>query len=453
MNAILSWAKSNLVIVILMAVAIVALPVGWFFSSGMNKNLRESRTNQVQGAKSQLDNVSQVEYSDINDGFGGQPVSLSSAPHDQLTQVFAQRRQQQEQEIRKVVEAVQVIGHESRDMLVDGLFPKAPEDVTQRNSLLNQMVKELEWRGANDRTSAYGRLLSMVRAGTPPDGAMLGERLNDLKATETTRIQQSGNQLTPDDEDAIADKLIGVRLGQYKLRADELSTYMQQDAFLYTNDARVPPFAPNTYGRIPKYEECFVWQYDYWILRDVLRAVVKANSNENGEPTSVPDSTVKRITRVLQNRSDYLTLIEKAEADKANGQAGSMMEITFGLESEQLEPDYTESVSGRVLSNGLYETRLVDITVIASFAKLPKLFEAINTTGIMSIVGMQMEAVDIEKDLNQGFYYGDEYVVQVELNIEVVYQRSWFSQYIPDSIKEVIGMPVEKPEENFEDIG
>lgn len=82
MNAILSWAKSNLVIVILMAVAIVALPVGWFFSSGMNKNLRESRTNQVQGAKSQLDNVSQVEYSDINDGFGGQPVSLSSAPHD-----------------------------------------------------------------------------------------------------------------------------------------------------------------------------------------------------------------------------------------------------------------------------------------------------------------------------------------------------------------------------------
>jgi hypothetical protein len=99
--------------------------------------------------------------------------------------------------------------------------------------------------------------------------------------------------------------------------------------------------------------------------------------------------------------------------------------------------DASASVTGRVSHDGnqLYDVRPVTLSLIVSSERLPEILDAISSTNFMSVIDLDVSRVDPWEDLKQGYYYGDEHVVRVDLTIETIWLRQWLKAYMPATVK------------------
>ena len=91
--------------------------------------------------------------------------------------------------------------------------------------------------------------------------------------------------------------------------------------------------------------------------------------------------------------------------------------------------------------DGSYDTRTVELTVVASSRDLPRLFEALGRVNYMTVVGVDLSPVDVWADLEQGYFYGDDHVVRAVVTIETVWLRSWTLPLMPDRVRAAVGAP------------
>lgn len=447
MKPVLAWIKANIIIVVCAAVALIAPPIGLIFSSGMNKAIRKEREETRARVANSITGVQRVDYSDLRVVPGAEVQPVTFAPHSQLTQIFAERRKQAAAEVARVVDRVGRINSERRSVLVPGLFPVPPSNATERNRLLSQFVRVQEWQPGVDTTSAYGKLLARVQAGEPPTDEMVETQLKDIETSEIERVVQSGREATDEDERALHDKLVGSRIGQYQQRAGEISVYAAPTSFAAVTNLRLPPFQPNAYAGIPSVEQCWEWQYDYWLMEDVFEAIARANTDSSGRLTRVPRSVVKRIVLVKQDQANIVGQVAKFST-KTMSPDGTEAEVvppdpmTLDLASIELTPSFDESAIGWDYSNALYENREVELTLIVSFAQLPKLYDAIARTRMMAIVDLQMDSVNVAEHLKAGFWYGEEFVVQARIKLHVLFLREWMAKTMPVNVKKALAVPI-----------
>ncbi|MFG0273648.1 MAG: hypothetical protein ACF8QF_01190 [Phycisphaerales bacterium] len=417
MKPVLDWVKSNLVVVICVAVVIISLPVALFFSMGMNKKLVERVQAQVGADERELQGLD-VNYSAESLDPATPAVDFRRAPNEATTQALKAFMDRVEEASAEVVEAAVAINSEGKDLLMEGFFPQ-PE----RNALaMRQRWGEL-W------VPAHRRLIDEAEAGAPlPNDQVASEVRREYERRVDSLVStRADKQLTPDEVAQLRAQMTQVRLDIYKRRAADLTAYASPGVFAYVE-------APDPTQPV-SLERAWDMQHRYWIHEDILQAVLAANTDPvSGWRQRVPEGVVKRIESIA-------VLPWYFESFAAAGPAPSP--------AAPIQPDYEVSLTGRTSwpgqPNGLYDARFADVSMLVSSARLPQLIEAISSTNLMTVVSLNLSAVDMKQDLEAGYFYGDDHVVRATMRIETLWLRPWMEPLMPDGVKQALGVPMPAP--------
>ena len=416
MKPVLAWMKANLAIVILSALILLILPAAFIGTRMWNKQIQKSRETAANKAFNDLKALS-VSYAFPPATPTGTAITMPlDAPNPVANAYFKEHRSKLDTEIAKVADAAKEINQAGHTILVDGLFvtpevPKPPDgqppppDAPKPAAVVNQLkaitLAEMIV-GKGDKPSVYEDLLKGINAGGPADPVRAQEALNDeqIRFRDTVKAQHNRDKLLPEEEAELTKILVKMRIGQYQHRASEISVYATRDCLPASLPRAVPSEAPDA-------TTCFEWQFDYWMVSDLLRAVDAANTNESGRRTTLDKSVVKRIDRI------------------------DLGPVSGGTEA---------SVTGRHggSDNKLYDVRQARLSLVVSSAGLPALINAISRTNFMTVIGLDFVEIDPWADLDKGYYYGPDHVVRAVVNIETIWLRSWTEPLMPQSYRDLI---------------
>ena len=447
MSGVLSWFKSNIILVILGILTVVPLPVAWYFSTGMNSKLREARQEEAQKALRDVQNA-KVTYTLPTLSNTEEPVSDNSPPNAAKTAFYKAELDKRISAIQQIKERAISFNEKGRQVLIEGLFPM-PESPAAGQILRPEMAAMVLAKGTEDEPSAYDKLFKRLRIRPPLDPQQLAEQLAARKSALMDQIAPGTAEAALDESTRaqIEQQLVEERLARYETHA--------RDTSIYGDDSILPAVVPRVVPSIdPSIETCFEWQMDYWLIEDLLSAMVEANNmfDATGVGGNVLVGPVKRIESIefppmfagIQSAStdapdmfemsadEQARAARRAEREAANPRAGGFVESgSFtGRESEKSE---------------LYDVRVATVTMIVAYDKLPALINAISGYNFMTVLDADLYAVDPWEQIEQGYYAGQDYPVRVEMKIETLWLRNWTKQYMPPSIRKQLGIPDDLP--------
>lgn len=424
MKGILGWIKGHVAIVAFCAVIVISLPAAFAVSSMLNSKLRTAREKEVGEDYKALEGA-RITYEIPPVTPGGEPIQVPApAPNPELTRWFREQREARAAQVEQVVSLATRINREGHKPLVEGLLPRPAESeaIFKRLEMAETII------GKEGKPSAYVALFATINAGPPVDPAKAASEISDQRTRELEKIkaERGTDRLTPEEDAELTRKLSKYRIGIYQRRANEISAYATTESLRNVLPAGEVPVEP--------YEvyQCYVFQWDYWVIEDLIRAFGAANSGPDGAFTPVERSVVKRI----QSFS-----VEEPPVYGERSLAGEQWTPPAGQGSETVPLDPRVSVTGRRSSkiNKLYDVRFADVTLVVDSARLLDLIGAISRTNFMTVIGCELSEVDVWKDLEDGYYYGPDHVVRAKLRIESVWLRSWTARYMPDPIQIALG--------------
>lgn len=440
MKGILGWIKSHLIMVVSTVVIVVSIPLGWMFSSKWNADIRAKQEQRVSQAYNKVKNA-KVTYVIPSLLPGEQAVSETRAPNRYVTEFYAEQRKEREAQAAEVVTTVIAFNKNGHTLLAPELLP-VPSNRQQETRLKYEFLDRMAGDPVTGATTIYRDLLRSIGAGEAPDPVKLATTIQDLQTREMERmIAESGaGSISPEEQEQLRKLLADRRLAEAQRRARDVSVFMTMAAFdpqaFGPTSAQIPPVdqraRPATVA--PSLAEAFGWNFDYWVVSDLLRAVDKANTDAGGTRANVENALVKRVERIGVEALP-LTTEEAAQEFDSFGQA--IETETFEASSEGTDPSV--SVTGRK-SNAEYDVIKARMTLVVDAERLPRLFKAFSETNLITVLDMDVREVDLWADLRQGYYYGKAPVVRVDLELETVWHRDWTVPMMPESVKSALGV-------------
>ena len=424
MNNVIAWARTNWLILVFVVVMIASLVAGYIGSGMWGTSLREDfqarvsqRMQQVQGAR--------VSYSIPPLTAGEQAVGDSGPPNAEKTRWFRERIESRVAQASALVREAEQFNQgiaqggsnrlEHRPIL-PGLFPSPPNE--RQGTTMRLDFRDMV-NGADGRPTMAAALLNRYGAGPPANLRRVEAVLADLRDREVEGIvTETGAEPTAEAMQRITRMLSERRVQEYQRAARDFS--------MYATDAAISMAAIPAQGT-PSLEDCFRWQWDYWIASDIMAALALANTDDVGLRTEIDRSVVKRIGAI---RVEPLRLPER------NQDFG-------GGFSQQAGPPAT--ITGRPGDSQDYDVRYVTLDLIVASERLPQLFNALSSTNFFTVVDMSLREVDAWQDLRSGYYYGSDNVVRATLQVETVWLRSWTGPLMPAGIREPLGVVVPDP--------
>lgn len=438
MSNAVSWIKGHLAVVSCSVVILVAVPVAWYFSSNWNKQIRQKQENAAKDKYNAVESASRVTYRLPRLSADEPAVEVTSAPNSTLTEWFKTHREKIIAQAQGIVREAERMNRRSHAPLVEGLFPDAAGQAAQVKAL--ELAEKIVYTGAP--TSAYPMLLQKIGAGTPPEPSSVATIVADERAKMEEQITAGTRRdLTPDERDRVSKALVERRLAEYRARAADISIYATMDVFpaggrgLGSDVPRVMPAQP------PALDECFMWQFDYWVVSDVLDAIALANTDPDGRPSPVDRSVAKRLERI--ETSDQWVMAFAARGSDSMGE--SVGTVDSGSPDALIEPKFSRSITGRWSGpgNAVYDVRNVAVTLVASSARLPELMDAFARTNFMTVTDLDLSEVDVWADLEQGYFYGSEHVIRAKFIVETIWLRSWTQPLMPARVRGYLGISSE----------
>lgn len=405
MNKLLPWIKSNLISVVALLLAVVALPVAWFVSTGMAEADLEQAQSDINSVERDLNGVSRT-YTIPSLDPNANDFTINSPPHPNLT---AQVREQtalaaeQAQRIRQLV-IQQNAGEKER--LIPELFPEPAGESgpNGRIALTNQMLDR--W------PEAHRELLQSVNAGSPPDPEDVRRELTAQRdrLQEQFRRASAEGTLAPEDRERIREQLRDLRLERYREAASKLTFYATPDAFATMQNN---PHPPGTRGpAIDEYQEQFWrWQHTYWVESDIVKGLAAANGSR-----SVLTGPVKRLVS-----------LEVAPLD-LTGQTGAGSD------------DYSASFTGRA-GDDFYTVRYANLQLIADVGRLTEIVNGLAEQNFITVINWDYQLLAPSAGITRGYDYGDAQIASVNLTLETLWIRDWYDQWIPPTVRELMGLP------------
>jgi hypothetical protein len=447
---VLAWIKGNVLIVVFGGLILLMIPAAWFVSSWWSGKIR---TGQEQTAKKAWDTIAaaKIEYT-VPLYEPGQPgLSIKDVPNRAMIEWFKNQRTalkgqadnlvKKAEEFNKGVGAdAQAVGRAEHKPMVDGLFPP-PASKEEELNKLNEMEDTL--LGLKGRPNPYQQILDRARAGGPADPLQMAETLRDMQSSEKEKITANKRDLTTDEQAKLFKQLADQRLAEIQSRVAAISVYGTLDAFPHAKGSGIPT-GSHIEADLIEPAQFFKYQWDYWLLDDLVAAVRVANTTESGKLTNVDKSVVKRIVSIELEAPDGLEdSSEEMGSRGANANAAPAVAAAPGMAPS----DPFRSISARLggPGNTYYDIRRAKLTVIVSSARVQEFLEAIPRTNFMTVVDLDLTDVNAWDDLKKGYYYGPEHVVKATVGVETVWLRSWMSGYMPSRLKQALKIPEPVP--------
>jgi len=442
---IIAWVKSNVFIVILVAIMIAGV-VGFPMWASTFSAKNEQKQEQYRKVFQDLDRLRKVDFTPP-----GSTESVQIVPNQKLLEDYRRIVEGQKADAQRIVDlAIQRnrAGHDlirpeewNRELSGPWLFPKPGEAVAEiRPRQFHELLVE--------------RSLALLEEGPLPPAALQDE-------LERTELQFREQELRKDIDDALTDqerRQLARKLGDARLRA-----YVEHASgvnfYMSPSDLGIPPFSERA---IPSLGELFMWQWDYWVKSDVLRALADANASAS----SMLDTPVQRVLGMQVMLPGQRLPSARRSGDDGGGsalgggQGGSLRRGgagggdrgssgggdggagTMPSPSQPIAKDFSASITGRT-SNSVYDVRYVRLGLLVASKDTPKVLEALSSRNFMSVVSMNVRPRTPFDDIERGYYYGPTALLELDLVIETVWLREWMIPMMPNEMRERLGIPVE----------
>ncbi|MFT5424741.1 MAG: hypothetical protein ACI89L_002539 [Phycisphaerales bacterium] len=446
---ILGWVKANLLVVIFTVVTVVMLPGAFIASQQWNTKIQSTAKAEFDKLDRELDGASRETYS-LPAVFGGeQTISQTRAPNAAVTSFFKTKREDRTRQVSAVVESAVDRNEGEHEVLMPELLPNQA-DPRRRERLSDDFAKMI--LGEGNQASVYKRMLDRINAGEPVDPGEIAAVVGDYSQQETERMLNPGAStsgtapaMTAEQSEALSERLVQRRLWVLNQRASDVSVFAGPEAILApAGDPSVSQAPLTGIAKVPA-EDLYRWQWDLWVVEDILGAVARANTDATG-PTGVPDSVVKRIDRILVQRPNFKVAGDVSEDEDSGGYSSPSGTPGGGL--------WSGSHTGRLeASPDGMDVRMVRLELVVSTERLPRLFQALGEQNFMTVTSVKLQDYDAWEDLKQGYYYGPEHVSKAVIDVETVWLREWTKHAMPDELREKLGIARVDEAANGEDEG
>lgn len=443
MKKAMAFVKKRWPLIVSIVVILVALPTAWVMSNKLNTGLKQRQEIAAKGLLTRLDGL-KVTYELPAAVSGMESVRESGMPHPAMTEFFRQQQLSQNARLTEATAAIIAFNRKDRGVLVEGLFPKEPQDDSEAQLLRLRMQDTLI--PGNGR-SAYEKLLASINATTPPDPQGVLDQLNDTRSRLFEREQaQGGTTAEPEEQAALTQELIAQRVSLYARPAQESSLYLSLAQFPEGSPFQVAPAFPRqALANTPNLGTCFLWQLDYWLAQDLIGFLGEANSR-GGSLMPIVEAPIKRVLRI---EGQPLRLTRTS----SQGRFDDALDSGPDPASQVFERRFTTSPSGREANwlNELYDVRRVSLSLVVDSARIPRVIDAAANFNLITVVDLDILPVDVWGDLEQGYYYGPDHVVQLDIELELIYLRAWTAPLMPNIVRQELGLePHPEPEADEE---
>lgn len=467
MNAVLGWLKTNLFIVIFGAL-IIALPIGGYFGASMwNASIKEKLEEALSADKRRLSGAQRVSLIVPPIEEGEEAIRLDEAPNDVIIEAVAAAREERQAQIEAVVTAAVTRNRQGRSPLVDGTVPP-PEDRASVRAVVRQLGRTLP--------DAYEALFDSIGAGPGPDLGQIGRRIVERQRREYDRLGlDEREQPGADDAERISDILRRTRSSAQRSYAESISVFADPISVLAPSEGGGRGSEAVEYSVIPidpdmavgGIDNAFVWQWDYWIVQDLLEAVALANGSASGASRDARSAPVKAIERI---RIVAVDLPETAEGAGAGGFGGPGGPGGFGGPNNgggfarppgmgdgggrpsgfnqggggaAVGGPTGSAFTGRTpgATNQTYDTRVAEMTVVVESGSVSDFASAINSVNFMVVTGVQISEVDRWAELEAGRDFGEAHVVLATFTIDTAWLRFWTEDAMPPGVRSALGVP------------
>jgi hypothetical protein len=86
------------------------------------------------------------------------------------------------------------------------------------------------------------------------------------------------------------------------------------------------------------------------------------------------------------------------------------------------------------VSNATYEVIPFRMTIVVDAAKVPAVLTELARNKFITVLKCDLSSVDMATQMLGGFFYGTRPVVQLNLECEELFLKSWLTKYMPPSI-------------------
>ena len=369
-------------------------------------------------------------------------------------------------ELEKTVLGINQAGH---DLLEEGLFPDTPADmrftakINYGKALQTLMGTEGQ---AELLATETGMSMPYLNAGRPIDAAEIGvfmaqRQAEALQSRDTSLITEADQkQLNSELQRELMNRLLE-HAQRFNIYGDNRlgDPRTPNPAF----PLEVSPLATET--RSPEPATLWEGQLQLWILEDLVQAIALANdvanvrdhgTDEDGQriDSSVLTAPVKRLIRAelipgyvgLHSTGGVGTLDTSSRGGgRRNATAAAYNPPVGGLTNQPRETKLSDNFhygpTGRG-SNQIFDVRHARLHVHADYQRLPELFNAISQTNLMTVLDVQVNALDVYGPEVMGAYYvygaGD--IVDVSLIVETIWLRDWTKQLMPETVQQYVGL-------------
>jgi hypothetical protein len=195
-----------------------------------------------------------------------------------------------------------------------------------------------------------------------------------------------------------------------------------------------------------------VWaaQLGLWIQEDVVEAI----ATTNGDARGVQNAVIKRLHEIKVPK-EYITKMGRVALTDSSGLAirtegygggGVVMEDPSMVQAEEgaipEDPnkppkDPRASATGRVC-NPLYDVVHFHVVVDADAARFREFMARLVSNRHITILAVDLEGVDRDREFQFYYVYGDKPVVRVKLTCEALLFREWTVPLMPEFVKKAL---------------
>lgn len=396
--------KKNFLSILCGVIALVGV-IAWFFPIGgmyadLDAKVKESASkyDEVEGLRKASRVLPTLDLD------GSPPKPLGRFPNDKVIEVGKKATDAMADQSKKMLATVS-----DKNVHV----PLTPDSLPRpkEQARLDFTYQYRDVLGLGDGLWAVG-LPAELKATIPPTAQQIEYAAQKLWADKfSPQVVEIGGQ---DNLPQITDQFLAeAKKLPNKVREAAALNYM-----IYLNEDALP-VSPNIYaGENPKVEDIWYAQMALWITEDVVKSINSANEGA----TNITNAPVKHFLymTVPFGPEMYVTAGGKA-GSSGGGEEGAAIPV----DEDGRPAVWSASPTGRV-SNDLYDVVHFNLALRVDARKVPQVLAALERDKLVTVIQAAVTAVDAAAARKlDGFVYGKDPVVSIELKCEALFLRSW----------------------------
>ena len=306
------------------------------------------------------------------------------------------------------------------DLLRDNALP---ELVIQRDALMTSIMK---MAGPSKSEEALDRV----------------QRAETEHLTGVLMKKQRSEVTDPKELAELNARLVDTRLALITENAAGIEVYLRPGAIFWRD--KLAPAKDGEATAAPAVEfalaQLFQFQWDMWVVEDVLKAIRQVNSKTDASgkqtPLGVVQAPVKCINRLLVTPIPGLVPADAASGATPDASAEAPAGEAIDPKAD-LAPDFAVSLNG-LRTNQLFDVRDATLVVVCETSAIPKLVNALSAQNFITVTGLSLVPADTFAAARQGYAFGSQPCSEVTLKLQSVWLRDWTTESMPKGMMAAI---------------